>query len=129
MSWSAWYAIRSYVRSSLWIVPVIAVGIEQLILQFTLLIDRNGLSPLSWPFTPAATTAALQTIISLMLSFIVFTFGSMLVAIQVASGQLTPRIIATALLRDNVIRVSVGLFITTLLMAFGAMNRITGSPP
>jgi uncharacterized membrane protein len=34
----------------------------------------------------------------------VFTFGSLLVAIQVASGQLTPRIIATTLLRDNVIR-------------------------
>jgi hypothetical protein len=37
----------------------------------------------------------------------VFTFGSMLVAIQVASGQLTLRIIATALLRTNVIRFTV----------------------
>ena len=30
-------------------------------------------------------------------------FGSLLVAIQVASGQYTPRIIATTLLRDNVL--------------------------
>ena len=34
-------------------------------------------------------------VITMALSFVVFTFGSLLVAIQVASGQLTPRIIAT----------------------------------
>jgi hypothetical protein len=34
----------------------------------------------------------------MMTAFIVFTFGSLLVAIQIASGQLTPRIIATTLL-------------------------------
>ena len=49
--------------------------------------------------------------------------GSLLVAIQVASGQLTPRIIATTLLRDNVIRYTVGLFIFALLFALGAVSR------
>jgi uncharacterized membrane protein len=42
-----------------------------------------------------------QTVITLSLSFLVFTFGSLLVAIQIAGGQLTPRIIATTLLRDT----------------------------
>jgi uncharacterized membrane protein len=45
-----------------------------------------------------------NAVITFTLSFIVFTFGSLLIAIQVASGQYTPRIIATTLLRDNVIR-------------------------
>ena len=44
-----------------------------------------------------------QTVITLTLSFLVFTFGSLLVAIQIAGGQLTPRIIATTLLRDKVV--------------------------
>jgi uncharacterized membrane protein len=57
----------------------------------------------------------------------VFTFGSLLVAIQVASGQLTPRIIATTLLRDNVVRYTVGLFVFTLLFANSALNRIDGA--
>src|SRR5690348_13539315 len=48
----------------------------------------------------------------------------MLVAIQVASGQLTPRIIATALLRNNVIRFTVGLFTFTMLFAVGTGARI-----
>ena len=53
-----------------------------------------------------------------------FTFGSLLVAIQVAGGQLTPRIIATTLLRNNVVRYSVGLFVFTLVFAVqGVLNR------
>ena len=51
------------------------------------------------------------------LSFLVFTFGSLLVAIQIAGGQLTPRIIATMLLRDNVVRYTVGLFVFSMMFA------------
>jgi uncharacterized membrane protein len=47
----------------------------------------------------------------------------MLVAIQVAGGQLTPLIIATTLLRDNVVRYTVGLFVFTLMFATMALNR------
>ena len=64
--------------------------------------------------------AMFNAVITLALSFIVFTFGSFLVAIQVASGQYTPRIIATTLLRDNVIRYTAGLFVFTLLFAIKA---------
>ena len=44
-------------------------------------------------------------------------------AIQVAGGQLTPRIIATTLLRNNVVRYSVGLFVFTLVFTVSALNR------
>ena len=40
----------------------------------------------------------LETMITLNLSLLVFTFGSLLVAMQVAGRQSTPRIIATTLL-------------------------------
>ena len=56
----------------------------------------------------------LETVVTMNLSFLVFTFGSLLVAIQVAGGQYTPRIIATTLLRDNAIRFTVGCFVFTL---------------
>ena len=54
-----------------------------------------------------------------------FTLGSLLVAIQVAGGQLTPRIIATTLLRNNVIRFAVGLFAFTLFCAVGSRREAT----
>jgi uncharacterized membrane protein len=58
------------------------------------------------------------------LSFLVFTFGLLLVAIQIAGGQLTPRIIATTLLRDNVVRYAVGLFVFSMMFAISALNRL-----
>lgn len=129
MTWNRWYTVRSYVRSSLWIVPFLAILLEQIALRIAISVDRHlNWVPL-WPLSEQGTEAAMQTIITLTLSFLVFTFGSMLVAIQVASGQLSPRIIATTLLRDNVIRGSVGLFVFTMLFAVGAVSRPDESAP
>jgi uncharacterized membrane protein len=129
MTWNKWYAFRSYLRSSLWTVPFIALLLEQVTFRVIYALDaRIEWSP-AWPFGLSGTQTALQTIITLILSFIVFTFGSLLVAIQVASGQLTPRIIATTLLRDNVIRRTVGLFVFTLLFALGTVARIETTVP
>ena len=66
----------------------------------------------------------LETIVTINLSFLVFTFGSLLVAIQVAGGQYTPRIIATTLLRDNAIRFTVGYFVFTLLFTLRVLTRM-----
>lgn len=129
MAWNRWYALKSYVGSSLWVIPFIALVFEQIILRGALTLSGElDWTPL-WPLTEVATATALQTIITLSLSFLVFTFGSILVAIQVASGQLTPRIIATALLRDNVIRLTAGLFVFTMLFAIGAVARPSPSGP
>jgi uncharacterized membrane protein len=75
-------------------------------------------------FGVSGAQAMLQAATTAILSFLVFTFGSLLVAIQVASGQLTPRIIATTLLRDNVVRYTVGLFMFTFIFVQAAADRI-----
>ena len=129
MTGNRWYAFRSYLRSSLWIVPFIALLLEQVTFRVVYALDARIEWFPPWPLSLSGTQAALQTIITLILSFIVFTFGSLLVAIQVASGQLTPRIIATTLLRDNVIRRTVGLFVFTLLFALGTIARIETTVP
>jgi uncharacterized membrane protein len=129
MAWNRWYTFRSYLKSSLWVVPVIALLLEQVIFRIVYALDAKLTWIPSWPLGLSGTQTALQTIITLILSFIVFTFGSLLVAVQVASGQLTPRIIATTLLRDNVIRFTVGLFVFTLLFAIGTVARIETSLP
>ncbi|MEK1890254.1 MAG: DUF2254 domain-containing protein [Phyllobacterium sp.] len=123
------YALKSYMRSSLWIVPFFALVLQQIFFRAMLAFDEwiDWIPP--WPLGTEGTIAAMQAIVSLALSFIVFTFGSLLVAIQIASGQLTPRIIATTLLRDNVIRFTVGLFIFTLLFAIGVISRVNASAP
>lgn len=124
MSWNRWYTTKSYFRSALWIVPLIAVVAENVVIRLVFWL-QDWLGWVPWFGTsPAGTAEALNTIETLAVSFIVFTFGSILIAIQVASGQLTPRIIATALLRNNVIRFTVGLFTFTMLFAVGTGARM-----
>jgi len=128
MSWSHRYAIKSYLLSAVWTAPVIAVVLEQATVRIAyvhqldfgwipgFVIDREG------------TIALADYLIASSIAFIVFTFSSLIVAIQVASGQLTPRIIATALLRDRGIRWSVGLFVYVLLLAIAMKTRVDTIP-
>jgi uncharacterized membrane protein len=129
MGWNRRYAIVSYLRSSLWTVPLFALVVEQIGVRFLTFIDQS----LQWVPAMVVTAAeagdALATIESLTIAFLVFTFGSMLVALQVVSAQLTPRIIATTLLRDNTIRFTVGLFVFTLLLAVGTKARLQDPLP
>ena len=122
MHWNRRYRIASYVRSSLWIIPLFAVVLEQVFAVLVYALDaRFAWTGLGLGIEGAK--AMFNAVITFSLSFIVFTFGSLLVAIQVAGGQYTPRIIATTLLRDNVIRYTLGLFIFTLLFAVKGLNR------
>jgi uncharacterized membrane protein len=125
ITWSSLFRATSYARSALWIVPLVAIGLVLLVAPALRALDAW----LDWRFTGLdveGARALFQTVITLALSFLVFIFGSLLVAIQVAGGQLTPRIIATTLLRDNVVRYTVGLFVFTLMLSVMSLNRLQG---
>src|SRR4051812_42622356 len=128
MTWNRRYRLASYLESSLWIVPVAAAALQMGFSPFVRSIDAR----LHWSGAQLGVDGAKAltgAVVTLTLSFIVFTFSSLLVAIQVASGQYSPRIIATTLLRDNVIRFTVGLFVFSLLFAIRAQNRIETQVP
>ncbi|HWH41524.1 MAG TPA: DUF2254 domain-containing protein [Usitatibacter sp.] len=125
LTWSGLYAAASYVRGALWVVPLVAIALVMVLAPLLRVLDGW----LDWQLTALdveGAQALFQTVTTLTLSFLVFTFGSLLVAIQIAGGQLTPRIIATALLRDNVVRYSVGLYVFTLVFAVTSLNRLHG---
>ena len=128
MNWNTRNRATSYLRSSLWIIPIVAVILEQIAAGIIRVLDAR-LSLRGAEIGLDGAKALCGAVITFALSFIVFTFGSLLVAIQVASGQYTPRIIATTLLRDNVIRYTVGGFVFTLLFAIQALNRIEANVP
>lgn len=131
MKWNRWYSLFSYIKSSLWIVPVVSL-ITEIVLKP--LVERLGRWMVSqgwhdlktgfFALNAAEAQATLDRIFTINLSCLVFTFGSLLVAIQVPGGQYTPRIIATTLLRDNKIRYIVGLFVFTLLWTHRTMNQL-----
>jgi uncharacterized membrane protein len=128
MTWNHLHRAKSYIRSSLWFVPFIAIPLEMVAIRLVRWLDGW----LGWSLLnlgAAESQAILAAVVTANLSFVVFTFGSLLVAIQIASGQLTPRIIATTLLRDQVIRYTVGLFIFTLLFSLSTQGHAAKAVP
>jgi len=128
MSWRRWYAIRTLLFETIWMGPVVAIILE----QATFRIAYAARADFGWIpgfiFDREGTIAITDFVISSSIAFLVFTFSSLLVAIQVASGQLTPRIIATTLLRDRPIRRSVAIFAFTLLLASATKSRVDTMP-
>ena len=121
MNWSRLYGFKNYIKSSLWLVPFVAIPLELVTTRFLHRLDAwLGWSLLG--FTQTGARVLLEAFATITLSFVVFTFGSLLIAIQVASAQLTPRLIATTLLRNRVVKYTVGLFIFTLMFALSAQN-------
>jgi uncharacterized membrane protein len=131
LAWNRRYSLVSYLRSALWVAPVVAL-VAALVLKRVSewaggWMERRGLlDPRAgfYGLDAAEAHAMLDRLFSLNVGCLVFAFGSLLVAIQVAGGQYTPRVIATTLLRDRVIRGIVGLFVFTLLWANRTMVQI-----
>ncbi len=131
LPWNRRYALRSYISGSMWLVPLFAVLIYG-VLHYAVNTVGEWLVAKGWAhesisflgLSVSGARSQLETVITLNLSFLVFTFGSLLVAIQVAGGQYTPRIIATTLLSDKTIRTVVGCFVLTLLFAVRVLTRL-----
>lgn len=128
MNWSRRYAIKSYLLSTIWTAPLAALVLEQAIFRLTSMVNFDfGWVP-GFALEREGVIAGADYIIASTIAFLVFTFSSLLVAIQVASGQLTPRIIATTLLRDQGIRWSVAVFVYALASAVAVKSRVDVMP-
>jgi uncharacterized membrane protein len=123
LEWRTRYWLKSYLRSSMWLVPLGAYVVSLVTISFLGWIDTRLQLQWAWQLNVEVVQSVLQMFVAAMLSFIVFTFGSLLVAVQIASAQLTPRIIATVLLRDSTIRVIAALFVLSFVFDLGLLAR------
>jgi uncharacterized membrane protein len=123
MEWRTRYLLKSYLRSSMWLTPLAAYLVSLVLIRILGWMDERLQWQWAWHIEVAAVQNLLQMLVAAMLSFIVFTFSSLLVAVQIASAQLTPRIIATTLLRDNTIRFIAALFVLSFVFDLGLLAR------
>src|SRR3569833_3858315 len=129
MEWHRAYSLKSYLRSTMWGVPVAAYIFSFFLIRVVGWLDDWLHWTWSWKLDVATVDTVLVTAISATVSFIVFAFSSLLVAIQIASAQLTPRIIATTLLRDKTLRAVVALFVLPLAFSVGTLTRTQDHVP
>jgi uncharacterized membrane protein len=78
----------------------------------------------SWlGFSPEGARAVVGVIASSMLTFTVFAFSILLLAVQIAGAQLSPRVIALAL-KDRLLKWALGAFVFTFAYSIAVLSRI-----
>jgi uncharacterized membrane protein len=126
MTWLQRYRIRHYFRDSIWILPVLGTVAAIALVRLLHWIEKD----FRWesPVDPDTARAVLGTMASALFTAVVFICSALLVAVQLASAALTPRIIALVF-RDPVIKFSLTLLVFAFTFSLAALIRIKTTVP
>lgn len=127
MTWLQRYRLRAFLESSLWLVPLGCILLALAVAPVLRALDAGTRWTLLG-FTPNGARGLLGALVSSGLTFIVFTFSILLVAVQIASGNLSPRVIPS-FLKDHSVKVVLGLFVFTFTYSIAVLGRIEDSVP
>ncbi|MFA6957263.1 MAG: DUF2254 domain-containing protein [Thermoanaerobaculia bacterium] len=127
MSWLLRHRVRHYVQSSLFLAPITSIVLALLVAPVVRTIDDQTRWSL-FGFGAAGASAVVSGLASSIFGLIVFSFSILLLAIQIAGGQLSPRIIAR-IFRTPLIRWTVALFVFTYTYSLAALGRIGDRVP
>ena len=125
--------VRLALRDSLWLVPLLCLvgGVSLCVAaaatdRATGGADGNAVVPGWMTGTAGAAETVLSTIVSSLVTLITLVLTVTTVAVQLAMGQFSPRIVG-ALLRDRSSQLTHGLFAATLVYALLAMTQVDDS--
>jgi uncharacterized membrane protein len=126
MTWLQRYRVRHYFSDSIWVLPVLATLAAVAIVRLLHWIEKD----MDWqsPVHPDSARAVLGTIASSLLTSVVFVCSALLVAVQLVSAQLTPRVISVVF-RDPVTKLSLTLFAFMFTFSLASLLRVTTSVP
>lgn len=126
MSWVNLYHFKLYIRNSIWIFPVLSIAAGLMAVSFLNQIDRA----MGWELNIGADTAqtVMGTVAASMFTLVVVSSSAVLVAVQLASAQLTPRIILLVY-RSRIRKLCVSAFVFTFTFSVGALVRIESTVP
>jgi uncharacterized membrane protein len=126
MTWLQRYRLRDLVLNSAWLGPILAIPAALLANQAARWAD----GALGWQAAVGVTGSqgVLTALASAMLTFIVFVFSIMLLAVQLASAALSPRVISL-FYRSPLLRLSLSLFVFVFTFDLSVLARIDTAVP
>src|SRR5690242_4591909 len=118
VTWLQRYRIRHYLRNSIWVFPIFATVAAGILVRLLHWLEQE----MGWQgnYHPDTIRAVLGSLAGAMFTFIVFVCSSLLLVVQLASSQLTPRIIGT-LFRDTLTKLTLSMFVFTFAFAMSAL--------
>src|SRR5947207_6510084 len=92
MNWLQRYRLRSYFRNSIWILPALSIPAALITVSLLTRYERAVGSQIN--MSPETARAMMSTVAASTFTLVALISSAVLVAVQLASAQLTPRIIA-----------------------------------
>jgi len=128
MTWLQRYKLRHYLQTSIWVLPAFGIVAALLSVRGFDWIEQIA----GWQLESGANSVRdlLGTLAGSMFTFIVFLSSTLLLVVQLASAQLSPRIISVVF-RDRVTRFALTLFAFTFTFTLAVLLRVQGAsvPP
>src|SRR5262249_57349913 len=126
MNWRQRYHFRLYVRNSLWILP--AISIVAALVSVSLLTRYENAVGSHINVSVDSMRAIMGTIAGSTFTLVVLVSSAVLLAVQLASAQLTPRIIALVY-RNPYQKWAFALFVFTFTFSAALLLRIDKPTP
>lgn len=126
MSWIRRYKLRAFLRNSIWVLPVLGMAAALVAVNCLQWVEQRAGWQVS--FDPASALAMFSALAASLLTFIVFLSSSLLLVVQLASAQLSPRAIGIVF-RNRVTRLTLTLFTFTFAFTLAFILRIDNSIP
>ncbi|MFL6229978.1 MAG: DUF2254 domain-containing protein [Pyrinomonadaceae bacterium] len=126
MSWLRRYHVRLYLRNSIWVFP--SLSIVAGLVSVTLLSRLEDAYGLEMDVSLDTARTVMGVVASSMFALLVLVCSAVLVAVQLASAQLTPRVIAL-IYRDTFRKVALSLFVFNFTFSVGVLVRLEGAVP
>ena len=127
MNWLLRYRCRTFLRSSMCAIPIACMAAALIAAPLIRSIDQRT----QWTllhFGIEGSRLVVAALASSLLTFIVFAFSMVLLAVQIAGGQYSPRIIAR-ILESYTVKLTLGAFVFAFTYALAALGRIEDRVP
>jgi uncharacterized membrane protein len=127
MEWLTRHRAREYFRGSAWIVPTAAIPLALLVAPAIRHLDDStrwqGLN-----FSTEGAKALLGSLPAATLTFLILVLSMLLLSVQLASSQLSPRLIGRLLAR-RAVKLSLSVFVFSYVYCTAALGRIDDRAP
>src|SRR5213079_2654028 len=126
MNWLQRYRFRLYIRNSLWILPALSIPVA--LFSVSLLSRYERAIGSQTKVSTETVRALMNTVAASTFTLVVLVSSAVLLAVQLAGAQLTPRIIAMVY-RNPYQKSAFALFLFTFTFSCGVLARIDDSAP
>jgi len=127
MTWLFRYKIRHFFQESFWLFPVLGILIALIVGPILRWADPR-ISFHIYVLQPEGARALIGPLAASLFTFVVFVISTMLLLAQLASGNLTPRVIHFVF-NDTTGKIVLGLFTLSFTLSLEALGRIEQTVP